>query len=285
MRTDGIQGTFSGLIIALLALSTGVAFAGPTDAEKCEFAKNKVAGKYAFCRAKAEAKAIKRALAPDYTKCDSKLLKKWDKAEVPAACTDAVTAMAIQTFVTANTDAIAAALNGGMLAECGDGSVNVAGEQCDGLDLDGYSCASLGHLATGSLGCDGSCNFDVAGCSDCASLGGVDVGGFCWFLGTATDCDTTCASVGLVYSAATSAYAGSSGALTQCYDVMDALGKTAPPFVDVGDIDCLANESIAVSGIGCAVTGPSFPLRIRCTATPTVSSASHPDLSRACACE
>jgi hypothetical protein len=282
MRTNGFQAIYSAFIIAF---SAGVAFAGPTDAEKCEATKNKIAGKYAFCRAKAEAKAIKKGIAPDYTKCDAQLGDKWTKAELPAACLDAVSATAIQDFVTASTDAIAGALvDGGVLPECGDDSVNVAGEQCDGSDLDGYSCASLGHLG-GSLGCDASCNFDVSGCADCFSLGGVDVGGFCWFLGTATDCNATCASAGLTYSAATLTYAGSSGTLAQCYEVMDALGQTSPPFTDVGDLDCLSNANIAVSGIGCAVTGPSFPLRIRCTATPTVASASHSDLSRACACE
>jgi len=282
MRTHGFQVVSSALIIVLSAAG---ALAGQTDAEKCQSAKNKVAGKYAFCRAKVEVKAIKKAVAPDYTKCNDKLLRQWTRAELPAACTDSVTVAAIQAFVSANTDAIATALDGGALAGCGDGVVNVAGEQCDGVDLDGYSCSSLGHLSAGTLGCDGSCNFDVSGCADCVSLGGADVGGSCWFLGTATDCDATCASVGLVYSTATASYAGDSGSLSQCYEVMDALGQTTPPFVDVGDIDCLANGSIAVSGLGCAVTGPGFPLRLRCTATPTGSSTSHPDISRACACE
>jgi len=40
-----------------------------SDADKCEAAKNKEAGKSAFCRQKAEATAIKKGTAPDYTKC------------------------------------------------------------------------------------------------------------------------------------------------------------------------------------------------------------------------
>jgi len=275
-RFDGISAAF------IISLCAGVALAGPTAAEKCESAKNKEAGRYAFCRAKAEAKAIQKGGAPDYSKCDAKLIDKWAKAELPGACTDAVTGTAIQGVVTANTNAIATALNGGVLPGCGDGSVNVAGEQCDGMDLDGYTCTSLGQV--GSLACNVSCDFDVAGCSDCASVGGVEVGGSCWFLSSGTDCDTTCASAGLAYGSATATYAGSSGTDGQCFGVMDALGQTAPPFVDVGGFDCLNNVNIAVSGLGCAVI-PGFPVRIRCNESPTVSSAVHPELDRACACE
>ena len=283
MRARGTQGICSALIIVLFA---GPALAGPTDAEKCESTKNKIAGKYALCRTKAEARAIKKNIAPDFTKCDSKLDKKWAKAELPAACLDIVSVTAIRDFVTAQTDVIAGALAvSGALPECGDDLVNLAGEQCDGLDLDGYSCESLGHLS-GILSCDASCDFDISGCADCDSLGGAGVGGFCWFLGAAdTDCDATCASAGLSYSTATLSYSGSDGTLAQCYDVLDALGQTSPPFADAGDFDCLSNPSVGVSGIGCAVTGPGFPLRLRCMATTTVASANHPDISRACACE
>ncbi len=268
----------------ILACSAAFAIAAPTGAEKCELLKNRFAGKYALCRAKANAKSIKKGVAADYSKCEAKLDKWWAKAELPSACLDAVGVEAIRDFVTANSGAIAGALApGGTLPECGDGAVNVAGEQCDGGDLDGYTCVSLGQV--GTLGCDGSCDFDVAGCSSCSSLGGVDVGGSCWFLGAATDCDTACANAGLSYDTATLDYAGSGGTLAQCYQVLDALGQTAPPFANVGDFDCLGDENIAVSGIGCAVTDPLFPLRIRCTATPTGPSASHPDIWRACACE
>ena len=35
---------------------------------------------------------------------------------------------------------------GGLFPACGDGAINVAGEQCDGGDLGGESCASLGFV-------------------------------------------------------------------------------------------------------------------------------------------
>ncbi len=282
MRDFGSQILHAAFIVTF---STGIAFAGPTAAEKCESAKNKAAGKYALCRGKAEAKAIRKGTAPEYTKCDSKLDKRWTKAELKAACLDTVSAAAIRDFVTAGTDTIATALaSAGALPECGDGEVNAVGEQCDGADLAGTSCNDLGHLA-GALACDGTCGFDATGCNSCASFGGVKQGGSCWFLATATDCNAACAAAGLSYSAATATYAGDGGTLAHCYAVMDALGQTSPPFGDVGDTDCLGNGSIAVSGLGCVVTGPGFPLRLRCTSTPTNASASHPDIARACACE
>jgi hypothetical protein len=66
---------------ALVSLYGATALAGPTDAQKCEAAKNKTAGKYAFCRQKAEAKAVKKGDTPDYDKCIEKFDDAWDKSE------------------------------------------------------------------------------------------------------------------------------------------------------------------------------------------------------------
>jgi len=40
---------------------------------------------------------------------------------------------------------------------------NAVGEQCDGGDLGGTNCVSLGH-GCGALSCDASCRFDASGC-------------------------------------------------------------------------------------------------------------------------
>jgi alpha-tubulin suppressor-like RCC1 family protein len=49
-------------------------------------------------------------------------------------------------------------------AGCGDGSIDV-GENCDGVDLNGETCVSLGHMG-GSLACDPvTCLFDESGCT------------------------------------------------------------------------------------------------------------------------
>ena len=45
---------------------------------------------------------------------------------------------------------------------CGDGSVN-GGEQCDGGNLNGYTCGSYGYTA-GSLSCSSSCSFNSSSC-------------------------------------------------------------------------------------------------------------------------
>jgi subtilisin-like proprotein convertase family protein len=50
------------------------------------------------------------------------------------------------------------------LSKCGDGNIT-ADEQCEGMDLQGESCASLG-LDAGTLACDPStCFFDTSGCT------------------------------------------------------------------------------------------------------------------------
>lgn len=103
----------------LLIAGSGTAL-GISPESKCEAKKNKIAGKYAFCRQKAEAKAIKKGAAPDYSKCNEKLSDKWAKAEQQAidkgtACIDSVTDTAIQSFVTVHSNAVAAALHGGAL--------------------------------------------------------------------------------------------------------------------------------------------------------------------------
>ena len=156
---------------------------GVTPEDNCEAAKNQEAGKYAFCRAKAEAKAIKKGVAPDYSKCDTKLLDKWAKAEAKAiakgtACIDAVTDTAIQSFVSAHTDAVATALDGGTLpadvATCNSdlstcqGDLSTCGDDVSSCNADLGTCN--GSLATcaGDLGTAQAdlttCNGDLGTC-------------------------------------------------------------------------------------------------------------------------
>jgi hypothetical protein len=59
---------------------------------------------------------------------------------------------------------------GGGGGNCGNGVID-AGEQCDGADLQGFDCASLG-LNGGTLACDPMmCTFDTSMCS--ATTGGT----------------------------------------------------------------------------------------------------------------
>ncbi|MEZ4448769.1 MAG: lamin tail domain-containing protein [Nannocystaceae bacterium] len=60
-------------------------------------------------------------------------------------------------------------------AACGDGAVT-AGEQCDGTDLGGASCASVGAFSGGTLACTGLCTFDTAGCTATSTVAINEVG-------------------------------------------------------------------------------------------------------------
>lgn len=54
-------------------------------------------------------------------------------------------------------------------AVCGNGMAE-AGEVCDGLELTGQTCETLGH-PSGSLVCSATCQFDVSGCIGSAACG------------------------------------------------------------------------------------------------------------------
>ena len=60
---------------------------------------------------------------------------------------------------------IVGTLEGSPPPGCGDGVVSGA-ESCDGANLGGETCATLG-CATGTLACTGGCGFDVSGCVAC----------------------------------------------------------------------------------------------------------------------
>lgn len=57
----------------------------------------------------------------------------------------------------------------GAPAECGDGDAT-GSEPCDGSDLRGQSCESLGFVG-GTLTCDGSCELVLSGCIECRQDG------------------------------------------------------------------------------------------------------------------
>jgi len=145
---------------------------GVSPADKCEAAKNKIAGQYDACRLKTEATAVKTGGTPDFSKCDEKYAAKWTAAETDGGgmCPTNGDQSAMQGFITAHANTVAAALSGAGLPTCGDNVINVAGEQCDGADLGGETCATLG-FSGGTLACSG-CSFDTSGCT-CGGGGAV----------------------------------------------------------------------------------------------------------------
>jgi cysteine-rich repeat protein len=60
------------------------------------------------------------------------------------------------------------------MPNCGDGNVDL-GEECDGADLGGKTCESLG-LGTGTLKCTMACKYDASGCAMQGKCGDTIVG-------------------------------------------------------------------------------------------------------------
>lgn len=99
-----------------------------------------------------------------------------------------------------------AALDGGEPPDdgggrCGDG-VRRGEESCDGADLGGASCASLG-LGEGALACDATCAFDGSGCASCTpscagrECGADGCGGTCGACAGTARCEAgSCVSAG-----------------------------------------------------------------------------------------
>ena len=52
----------------------------------------------------------------------------------------------------------------GTAYRCGDNSVNLQGEECDGSDLQGQTCTSKG-FSSGTLSCKSDCKFDTGSCT------------------------------------------------------------------------------------------------------------------------
>ena len=81
MKLNSIT-VYTTTITLALAFGLGTTSAHAIDPDaKCEFSKLKEAGKYGFCRLKAESKGVKKSAAPDYSKCETKFSTKWGKAE------------------------------------------------------------------------------------------------------------------------------------------------------------------------------------------------------------
>jgi len=114
-----------GIALGLAVGWSSPAVAGPTEAQKCESYKLKQTGKYAFCRMKADSKAVKKGEVPDYTKCDEKITDRFGKAESTwkFECPTLEDAGKIQEQVTADSDFVALKLAGDRFVDNGDQTV------------------------------------------------------------------------------------------------------------------------------------------------------------------
>lgn len=267
------------------------------DKNKCLAGKTKCVSKKLAgllkCRESCQKTPLK--CGPAQTICEEKVMAKFDGGadpakgcfakleakEKPSKPESICTTTGDTASMEAEVDAVAAELLArleGTPPTCGDGVVNVVGEQCDGTDLSGTTCGSLG-AGSGTLACSGSCTLDATGCFDCAALGGAEAGGSCWFLSPAgSSCSAACSAAGLSYDDATRTYAGSDGTNSQCDEVLTAL-------TFVGGLP--SSDSSCVVGVGCSTLINPFPTppdAVRCTSPATDAGSSAPAVVRACAC-
>lgn len=107
------RGLIYSLILLVVTGFSATSFAAD-DALLCQTNKLKRAGKYAFCRLKAEAKGVKKGEAPDYSKCDLQFTEKWTEAETNAggACPSNGDEVAIHGLLASDADIVAAAVSG-----------------------------------------------------------------------------------------------------------------------------------------------------------------------------
>ena len=158
-----------------LAVAAGLILCGPSQPASaadagttCESSKLKAQGKYSACLKKADATAVKKGVAADYTKCIEKITSAYTKAETKAAgaCpSDSDLPTVLQILDAAMTDTTTGT-GGGTYVVCGDGVIG-GDESCDGTALGSggtaANCVTLG-FATGTLACTPGCGFDVSGC-------------------------------------------------------------------------------------------------------------------------
>jgi hypothetical protein len=249
---------------ALLASIAGSAVAAPTPAALCSAAVELAASKYAGCRLKAEATFSKTGLAAkrtsDLAKCTTKFLDAYGKAQTRygVACPMVDTGADFEQYLAQCSDDTTAAANGTGLPACGNGALDSAGEQCDGTDLGGASCTSLGFPG-GTLGCTAGCALDTSACiqSDCGNgtvdspeqCDGVDLNGAsCVSLGFAAGSLTCSAACGFELSGCIPVALPTTGQ-TQCWDSAGTPIACAGTGQD-GDVQSGAPFSLTDNGDG-----------------------------------
>ncbi len=153
--------------IALLGMLLGAPVAQAiAPAVKCEASKLGVAGKYAACRLKAEATAVKKAQSPDFSKCGAKFSDKWSQAETKAggSCQTLSDDAAIRAFISDDTDALRMVLDGGVIPPVGVVTCNANLSTCSGelasCDVSltaclAANCGTTSLLKTGETGAFG----------------------------------------------------------------------------------------------------------------------------------
>ena len=189
------------LTIAILLLCAGSA-AAVTEADRCEAAKLKTAGKYYVCLLKAEAKGVLTGTPVGPSLCDGKLVPKWTTAEVGGGgmCPTNGDLPAIQTQVQGDVSSIALNLDGVRFVDHGDGTVTdtatgLMWEQKDDLggihDKDDlYTWSATESAADGSAFTTFLATLNDGASSDGSTISGCFAGHCDWRLPTSAELQT-----------------------------------------------------------------------------------------------
>ena len=159
------------VLAAALGAAASIAGAAATPEQKCQSAKNKIAGQYAACRHNAEAKLATGGDMTKYTaaldKCVSKFTKAWHKASAKAVakvatCFEApLAADNFQTVIDVATTNVATALAGGGLATPSNGMLKTGQTSYYGTGSDGDLQNGTAHSFTDNG--DGTITDNVTG--------------------------------------------------------------------------------------------------------------------------
>jgi len=260
---------FEATVAAAIVLVAGTAMAE----FNCQAARDKAVGGYYACRQKATSVSVAKGTSSTdaMEKCRQKFQDKWAAAAIKGTCPTAVPAD-LESVVSGQATVAANAVAG--VASCGNNAIDDAGEQCDGTQLDGLTCASFGLY--GTLACTAGCQLDLGGCTACPAST-LEYHGACWVLSAiGKSCNEACTSLGLTYDTATSTIAGSLGTDDNCAALLYALNTTGTDITYVGDC--------AGYGFGCNVLMDSGT-RSRCTTPATDGATSEASTQRVCACK
>ena len=151
---------------------------------------------------------------------------------------------------------------------CGDGAVNVATEECDGSDLAGESCESLGYTG-GTISCNADCTIDVSSCEMCGdgvrssdeNCDGSDLGdAVCADVGCRAGVPSCSSSCTVDYSTCTDCATCGDGLVNQSNEQCDGTDFAEAACADVGcgsgfptcTDDCTVDYA---SCTGCATCG------------------------------
>jgi hypothetical protein len=251
--------------------------AAVTPADQCEATKNRIAAGYAACIAKANSTAIVKGLTADLGDCSELFDRKWRSAEDrgEGQCPDNAATVLMNAFLAGQSGLTASIISGEQdIPDCGDGSLNVAGEHCDSTDLGGASCTSL-SAGVGTLSCTPACRFDVSQCAQCPA-GTYVYRNACWTLGAAMagpdegSCDTACNALGMTCNESLLQAVGSAGTEADCQAALDVVDPGGAPwgisaYSPEDHTDCGLASDYAVGCSRVIKPNPSYTGSIRFT--------------------